>query len=154
MERPITGFDLDEAGHWRAQLSCGHRQHVRHHPPFSDRGWVLTEAGRGSRLATPLDCPNCDRSELPEEASAYRETKLFTPESVPKGLLAEHSTKAGVWGRIHVRAGTVEYFVAGENPRHETLTPGRPGVICPEVEHRVAPGASSEFFVEFLRVAE
>jgi len=37
MEQPITGFHLDEEGHWVAELACGHFQHVRHSPPWMER---------------------------------------------------------------------------------------------------------------------
>jgi hypothetical protein len=60
MHRIITGFELDDENHWRAILDCGHRQHVRHDPPLSTREWVLTEAGRASRLGFALNCKRCD----------------------------------------------------------------------------------------------
>ena len=61
MERPITGFAQDDAGDWIALLSCGHRQHVRHKPPFTLRPWVVTEEGRASKLGAALECAACDR---------------------------------------------------------------------------------------------
>ena len=42
------------------ELDCGHFQHVRHDPPLTTRHWVLTEAGRASRLGFELDCRRCD----------------------------------------------------------------------------------------------
>ncbi|MFY9620557.1 MAG: DUF3565 domain-containing protein [Pyrinomonadaceae bacterium] len=60
MKRRIIGFETDGEGHWRAELDCGHFQHVRHDPPLSSRVWVLTEAGRASRLGFELDCKRCD----------------------------------------------------------------------------------------------
>ncbi|MEX2525405.1 MAG: DUF3565 domain-containing protein [Gammaproteobacteria bacterium] len=61
MLRSIIGFRLDEYGDWTAILSCGHPQHVRHNPPFSNRPWVITEAGRNSKIGEQLDCVRCDR---------------------------------------------------------------------------------------------
>jgi len=59
-ERPlITGFYQDEDGDWVVTLSCGHTQHVRHRPPFMQRPWVITEAGRQARLGQPFDCGWC-----------------------------------------------------------------------------------------------
>lgn len=58
-ERAITGFHQDDEGHWVAELSCGHAQHVRHQPPWQVRPWVLTEEGRARFLGTPLPCPVC-----------------------------------------------------------------------------------------------
>lgn len=59
----IKGFALDDEGHWVALLSCGHRQHVRHDPPLVERPWVLTAAGRTSRLGVELRCVRCERGE-------------------------------------------------------------------------------------------
>ena len=60
MKRVIVGFDRDDVGDWVALLACGHRQHVRHRPPWQERPWVLTPAGRQSRLGVPLNCALCD----------------------------------------------------------------------------------------------
>lgn len=63
MEQPIIGYDQDELGDWRAILACGHRQHVRHNPPFVNRPWAPTEEGRCRFLGAPLDCVRCDDGE-------------------------------------------------------------------------------------------
>lgn len=60
MKQAITGFNRDEDGHWRAELACGHQQHVRHDPPLISRPWVLTEAGRAGMVGQLLDCKKCD----------------------------------------------------------------------------------------------
>jgi hypothetical protein len=60
VRRSIVGFEQDEVGDWVALLECGHRQHVRHRPPWQERAWVLTAEGRQGRLGTPLECPGCD----------------------------------------------------------------------------------------------
>jgi hypothetical protein len=59
----MTGFWRDDDGDWVAYLDCGHRQHVRHRPPFQDRAWVQTEEGRASRMGGLLECPLCERGE-------------------------------------------------------------------------------------------
>jgi hypothetical protein len=59
MKRKIVGFDQDAVGDWVAELECGHAQHVRHQPPFQMRSWVITPAGRQSRLGVELDCTAC-----------------------------------------------------------------------------------------------
>jgi uncharacterized protein DUF3565 len=61
MQRAIVGYHQDELGDWVAELACGHRQHVRHRPPWQLRTWVVEEEGRRERLGTPLECPLCDR---------------------------------------------------------------------------------------------
>jgi hypothetical protein len=67
VERAIVGFDLDDAGDWVALLECGHRQHVRHRPPWQERPWVLTAEGREDRLGTTLNCVLCDAEDELEE---------------------------------------------------------------------------------------
>ena len=67
MRQEIVRFVLDDEGDWIVHLACGHRQHVRHRPPFQPRPWVTDEAGRRSRIGTDLECPLCDRGEPPTD---------------------------------------------------------------------------------------
>ncbi|MEX2515372.1 MAG: DUF3565 domain-containing protein [Gammaproteobacteria bacterium] len=60
MKRKITGFHQDDERHWVAELECGHNQHVRHNPPWINRPWVVTEAGRAQVLGQMLNCKLCD----------------------------------------------------------------------------------------------
>jgi len=60
MLRKIIGYHRDEEGHWVAELDCGHGQHVRHNPPWINREWVLTLAGRSAMLGETLDCKLCE----------------------------------------------------------------------------------------------
>lgn len=57
--RRIVGFHTDELGDWVADLECGHGQHVRHDPPWQNRPWVVTPAGRAGFLGTALRCVKC-----------------------------------------------------------------------------------------------
>jgi hypothetical protein len=57
--RKIVGFRRDEEGHWVAELECGHGQHVRHDPPWTNREWVTTEKGRAEHLGRELTCLKC-----------------------------------------------------------------------------------------------
>ena len=61
MDRPIVGFHLDEHGDWVAELACGHFQHVRHDPPWINRPWTQTPAGRAGVLGRVLACRKCDQ---------------------------------------------------------------------------------------------
>jgi hypothetical protein len=67
MERAMVGFTQDDVGDWVALLECGHRQHVRHQPPFRERPWVLDEAGRAGRIGLPLECRLCDEEDAATE---------------------------------------------------------------------------------------
>ncbi len=60
MRRAIVAYHLDEEQHWVGDLACGHSQHLRHNPPFTERAWVTGERTRASMLGHPLDCKLCD----------------------------------------------------------------------------------------------
>jgi tellurite methyltransferase len=151
MERAITAFRRDGQGHWLAELECGHTQHTRHHPPQSERPWVLTEASRRERIGTPLDCLRCDRRELPENFAPYRTTRVFDERSLPDALRARHGTRPGVWARIHVSAGRLRYRLHEPFDEEYVLEPGEAGVVLPGVEHEVEPLGAVRFHVEFYR---
>lgn len=68
MERPITGFHLDEENDWVAELACGHFQHVRHNPPWIERPWVTTAEGRAGKLGARLNCKKCDLGAPPDRS--------------------------------------------------------------------------------------
>ena len=94
------------------------------------------------------DAARSEMPALPSDCEVYRRTRSFTERSVPRGLLREHSTAAGVWGRIVVERGELRYRVGG---LQFTLAPGTPGIIEPEVLHEVEPVGELSFHVEFLR---
>ena len=86
---------------------------------------------------------------LPDNVVAYQRTNLFTQDSVPPGLLKNHSTKEGVWGLIQVENGQLEYTI--ENKEIHILTPEKSGVVEPTVTHHVKPLGEVLFSVEFYR---
>lgn len=157
MKRTIIGFHLDEGGEWVAELDCGHGQHVRHRPPFVNRPWVVSEAGREAMLGAELECLRCDRMEWPDGYVAFRRTSEFNEATVPAGLLSEHATKRGVWARINVVAGVLLYHAGAPIHRSFRLAPASGietasnAVIVPEVPHRVEPEGPVRFFLEFSR---
>jgi hypothetical protein len=61
VRRAIVGFEQDEVGDWVALRECGHRQHVRHRPPWQERAWVESAEGRQGRLGSPLECADCEQ---------------------------------------------------------------------------------------------
>lgn len=60
MKQAIMGYHKDQYQDWVAQLICAHFQHVRHHPPFINRPWVVTSEGRDAMLGYLLNCKKCD----------------------------------------------------------------------------------------------
>jgi len=63
MKQAITGYHKDLEDDWVAQLQCGHFQHVRHKPPFINRPWVATTAGRAAMIGHNLTCKKCELGE-------------------------------------------------------------------------------------------
>jgi hypothetical protein len=55
----IAGFHQDAAGDWVAELACGHTQHMRHRPPWQNRPWVESEAGRAAKRGAAIECFEC-----------------------------------------------------------------------------------------------
>ena len=87
---------------------------------------------------------------LPDHVKAYRATPVFDEATVPAGLLADHATKAGVWGVIEIEAGRLRYEITEQGETHE-LNVDHPGVVEPEVRHRVTPIGKVRFRVRFYR---
>ncbi len=87
---------------------------------------------------------------LPAGLTAYKRTPVFTEKTVPKGLLKDHNTKAGVWGQIHVESGQLKYIIPSKGKSH-LLTPGIVGTVMPDERHHIEPVGPVQFFVEFWR---
>lgn len=147
MERPIVGFGVDEEGSPVAFLICGHAQHVRHNPPFFNRPWVLTEAGRAAMLGMPLNCVRCDRLELPDRFVARDRTPLFTEATMPLRLRQDHRLSVGVWARVVVAAGRLRYRVESLSI-DVAVSPDADAAIPPEVGFSLEPLDSVRYYLE------
>ena len=88
---------------------------------------------------------------IPSNVSPYKRTPEFSEESVPAGLLNDHSTKEGVWGKIVVLEGLLEYTIQEPVQEKVELSAERYGVIEPKIKHHIKPLGSVRFFVEFYR---
>ena len=152
MKRAILGFHRDPAGDWVADLNCGHCQHVRHRPPFVNRPWVECEATRTNMLGVELDCPRCDRMEWPDDFVAYRRTQEFDEATLPPGFTRNHATRTGIWARIHVVSGRLEYHVG--TPVNRAFPVETTAVIVPEVPHRIEALGPVRFFLEFWQARQ
>ena len=60
MLQVIVSFEKDERNDWMALLSCGHTQHMRHNPPWTNRPWVEDPMRRDNYIGTEIDCLKCD----------------------------------------------------------------------------------------------
>lgn len=93
-------------------------------------------------------------SPLPAGLVHYRSTPVFSEATVPAGLLADHSTKPGVWGLIVVRSGALRYRITDlrRPPTTVELAAGEaPGIVEPTISHHVEAMGAVEFQIEFYR---
>ena len=81
MNQSITGFHKDFENHWVAELECGHGQHVRHDPPWTEREWTQTEEGRAQFLGKELNCVRCDEMGLKIVEAVKNEIKKIITEN-------------------------------------------------------------------------
>ena len=94
---------------------------------------------------------------LPHGLAPYRRTPDFTEATVPPALRADHDTKSGTWGLIHVAEGRLRYRITDlrRAPAERILTPDDPpGVVEPTIRHHVEPLGPVRFHVEFWRAAD
>jgi tellurite resistance-related uncharacterized protein len=148
--RSITGYHLDDEDHWVAELSCLHNQHVRHQPPFMVRDWVTTAEGRASHLGTDIDCPLCDRAELPADLHIARTAGPFDADTMPAALRRNHRVAEHTWGLLRVLDGRADFWMASDPPVDVTLETGASQPIPPTVEHRVALHENGRVAIDFL----
>lgn len=151
--RPIVGFHRDADGVWVAELACGHKQHVRHAPPWQSRPWVLSDEGRAAHLGAELPCASCDMPVLPDNVAIYKQTAEFDERTLPAGLRSRHTLKAGTWGRIVVLEGRLLYVIETEPQAAFVLTRELPGIVPPEVPHHVEPRGPVRLRIEFHRTS-
>jgi tellurite methyltransferase len=151
MKRRITGFHPDADGDWVAELDCLHGQHVRHRPPLWPRPWVQDPQGRAARVGTALDCPLCDRAELPDGLRVVRTTPQWDGASMPAALRTAHRIAPGTWGLLTVAEGRLRFRAATVPPLDVLVGPDRPQPIPPDVDHDVVPDGPVRFSVTFLR---
>lgn len=90
----------------------------------------------------------------PLRLEPYKQTPVFDETSIPEGLLRRHTTKAGVWARIHVLEGELVFRLLEPEASEVRLSPTRGGEVGPQVPHEVAACGPVRFYVEFLRPIE
>jgi len=135
-----------------AELDCGHCQHLYHRPPFQVRPWVLTAAGRAARAASPLDCPLCDRAELPDGLRPSGRSPEWDARSLLPGLRRAHRLANGRWGSLVVHQGSLVFRATVVPPIDRVLEAGAAGPIPPGVEHEIDLDANARVSIEFFEV--
>ena len=86
---------------------------------------------------------------MPRGYAEYRRTATFDASSVPKALLKEHRTKLGVWGKLIIHEGRLDYVVLEPERRVTTLAAGDEQVIVSALAHEIAPSDDARFTIAF-----
>lgn len=150
MIRAIDGWHQDDLGDWVAELSCLHNQHVRHQPPFRERPWAATTSGRDARVGSPIECPLCDRLELPAGLLVVRTAGPFDADSLPQAIRREHRVAERTWGLLRVLDGSVEFEIAATPTVRRRIRAGAEQPIPPTVPHLVHVEGAFELAIDFL----
>jgi len=87
---------------------------------------------------------------LPINAKEYKRTPTFTEDTIPKGLLRSHTTKAGTWGKIVIEEGKLLYRILEPEIEEVQLSTDKFGVVEPQVPHEVQALGKVKFHVEFM----
>ena len=86
----------------------------------------------------------------PPGSLPYKSTPISDENSVPQGLLRDHSTKPGVWAVIQVVSGELHYRQA-DLDLNIVLTASQCIAIEPEQLHSIKPAGQTRFRVAFWR---
>ena len=121
-------------------------------PSKNGRGWSL-KSGGAANPASRWIAPGVIGSKCPDNFKVYRKTAEFNERTIPPSLRRDHSTKAGVWAKIQVIEGKLNYRIDPLAAQFE-LSPAVPGIVIPEARHHLEAIGSVRFFVEFYKRAE
>ncbi|WP_333615352.1 DUF1971 domain-containing protein [Enterovirga sp.] len=84
----------------------------------------------------------------PDGLEGYSRSPDFTEATIPAALQRSHSTKAGVWAKLHLIEGSLR-FRDLETGKTQLLAAGVHPVIFPGRLHEVELVGPVRFFVEF-----
>lgn len=87
--------------------------------------------------------------EMPIGLQHTRTTPEFTHESTPEGLRRAHRVATGVWGRLKVSGGHVDFVFEGDDNTPVTVAAGEHIDIPPDTPHHVVTRPGCRFAVEF-----
>ena len=89
--------------------------------------------------------------DLPSNVVAYKQASEFTELTIPAGLLKDHKTKDGVWAKIVILEGRLEYTIIEPELDVIELRVDKFGVVEPTVLHHIAPLGKVRLYVEFYK---
>ena len=90
--------------------------------------------------------------QLPDGAVFVRVTPDFDEHTVPAGLRSAHRVADGVWGRLVVRAGTLDVVFEDTAHGRHAVRAGGAKVLPPGARHHVELVGPVRFAIEFHRI--
>ena len=111
---------------------------------------MTTAGGRDERLGSDIDCPLCDRTELPAGLHTVRTAGPFDADSVPAGLRTAHRVADATWGMLRVIDGNVGISLDTQPAIVRRLNVGDDQAIPPLVPHRLDVDVPVTLVVDFL----
>ncbi len=88
---------------------------------------------------------------FPDNVLPYKKTPEFTERTLPDAVRESHRTKEGVWAKIIVLEGSLEYSILQGEIEVVPLKHGVVGVVEPAIHHCVKPIGAVRFYVEFYK---
>lgn len=89
--------------------------------------------------------------QLPDSVHKYSETPIFNEKSTPAKLTSSHNTKAGVWGKLLVLDGALDYILASDPENVMRVAKGAHCIIEPEIFHYLRLWFPVSFRIEFYK---
>ena len=89
--------------------------------------------------------------EIPEGLEKFSESPVFDQDTTPDALKKDHQIKPGVWGKLVVLDGALEYLVADTPEDARRIEASGHAIIEPEQLHSVRMIGDVRFQVEFYR---
>lgn len=88
--------------------------------------------------------------QIPNNVVSYNATPVFDETTIPVGLLKDHTTKEGVWGKIIITKGKLLYCIY-DTQEEISLDTNHYGVIEPNTLHHIQPLGEVKFQIEFYK---
>lgn len=90
-------------------------------------------------------------SQLPTDVEQYAQSPVFDNRTIPKAFKAAHSTKPGVWGRLKVLTGSLDFILIGPPEVITTVSAGDQHIFAPQAVHLVSLKPDTSFQIDFLK---
>ena len=147
----MIGFRRDDEGDWVAELSCLALASTSGTIPRSrEAAWIEDDEERAGRVGQPLDCPLCDRAELPEGLRPARTTATWDASTVPAALRRATGWPPARGASSRSRPARSASRRTTDPPIDVLVTAERAQPIPPELDHHVDPVEGARFHVTFL----